>query len=1023
AVEIPADPVNTTWPFSTLSPTTQGEDLSVGDIDRDGDSDLLLGTQGWRRFIRGSQSQPNVDFREQLIRLLELDGPDLAQASPRFDNRSFFEREFKQYRAAAAVAWSRLLLQARLLMVAVVLIWLGATLVRVCTYRRSSLASLLLIASASLLLYGCSTAGLEMNQDSAAARSGSESETMEAVADTEQPADDAAVDGSPPPPSSSAPPQPNLAQHETVKKIEHARSEDPSAADAGAAQQLRSPEADDDSQGFAFTNDSKYAQISEVLGQNLPRSISKEDLKRLLSARGLDSQALADQLLDELRFPVRQYAHQHNKQQSVRQDFAETLYWQPMLVTDSKGQATIRFDLSDSVTLFRIHVDGHASSGRIGSGQGEVVSRLPFQIEPKLPLEVTTGDRIDLPIAVVNATDSDLGVELTVVSDPAIKVVGQAQTSLSLSGDQRDRQYATLKVVEGSAETDSALQIRGVAGGSLSDTVRRSIHVSPAGYPARTSLAGVLDERAKVKLPIPHDIVDGSLAVTVRAYPSPLADVMSGIESILREPHGCFEQTSATNYPNTMALLYMQENDIANAQVSGRARGMLDRGYQKLTSFECQQRGYEWFGKDPGHEALSAFGLMQFTDMARVMLVSDEMVTRTRKWLMGRRDGQGGFHRNPRHLHVWSVQQPIVNAYVLWAISEADVAAGHGHRAAGELAAELDQMNRVAQQSDDPYLIALSAAALMNVKRTAEGEALLQKLTTHQAGDGGLQGKTTVTSSGGISLKMETTALATLAWLKSPRFLPQAQAAAKWITVNRQGNAGFGSTQATVLALKALVAMSNHRQSQSSGGVLQVRLHDEVIGQATLPNDLPSGSTVEIKGLGVHLQDAPAEVEIELVAQGTRGLSYTVDVAYHAITPQSDAACPVQLSTQLQGEFAGDRTATLGSTFTVKTTLKNVTDSGQPMTVAIVGLPGGLEPRPEELDELQDAGKFDYYELRGREVIFYWRTLPPQAVKQVDFTVTAEIPGKYAGPASRAYLYYTAEQKHWIEPLRIEIAR
>ena len=91
------------------------------------------------------------------------------------------------------------------------------------------------------------------------------------------------------------------------------------------------------------------------------------------------------------------------------------------------------------------------------------------------------------------------------------------------------------------------------------------------------------------------------------------------------------------------------------------------------------------------------------------------------------------------------------------------------------------------------------------------------------------------------------------------------------------------------------------------------------------------------------------------------------------------------------------------------------------MTVAIVGLPGGLEPRAAQLDELQEEGKFDYYEIRGREVVLYWRTIEPNATKEVEFHVTATVPGKYSGPASRAYLYYTAEQKHYAQPLTIEI--
>jgi hypothetical protein len=93
------------------------------------------------------------------------------------------------------------------------------------------------------------------------------------------------------------------------------------------------------------------------------------------------------------------------------------------------------------------------------------------------------------------------------------------------------------------------------------------------------------------------------------------------------------------------------------------------------------------------------------------------------------------------------------------------------------------------------------------------------------------------------------------------------------------------------------------------------------------------------------------------------------------------------------------------------------------MTVAIIGLPGGVQPRIDQLDELRDAGTFDYYELRGREVILYWRTVAPGETKVVDFSVTAVIPGRYTGPASRAYLYYTAEQKNWVEPLTIEITR
>ena len=198
-------------------------------------------------------------------------------------------------------------------------------------------------------------------------------------------------------------------------------------------------------------------------------------------------------------------------------------------------------------------------------------------------------------------------------------------------------------------------------------------------------------------------------------------------------------------------------------------------------------------------------------------------------------------------------------------------------------------------------------------------------------------------------------------------------------------------------------------------------LRGESIGQAELPREPSSGSTVEIRGLGTHLQDAGPEVEIELLAAGSEQLAYTVDISYHAITPESHEDCPLEITTQWNADSADDGSVAAGDTLTVETRLENRNDSGQPMTVAIVGLPGGVEPRAEQLDELREQGRFDYYELRGREVVFYWRTLAPRAVHEVSFDVTATIPGKYTGPASRAYLSYTAEQKRWIEPLAIEI--
>src|SRR5205085_8419057 len=108
-----------------------------------------------------------------------------------------------------------------------------------------------------------------------------------------------------------------------------------------------------------------------------------------------------------------------------------------------------------------------------------------------------------------------------------------------------------------------------------------------------------------------------------------------------------------------------------------RAEDLLNRGYQKLTSFECQKpaggrEGYEWFGGvAPPHEALTAYGLMQFKDMAQVHPVDQEMIERTRSYLLSRRLPGGGFARNTRALDTFGrAPQHITDAYIIWALTE-----------------------------------------------------------------------------------------------------------------------------------------------------------------------------------------------------------------------------------------------------------------------------------------------------------------------------------------------------------------
>lgn len=89
-------------------------------------------------------------------------------------------------------------------------------------------------------------------------------------------------------------------------------------------------------------------------------------------------------------------------------------------------------------------------------------------------------------------------------------------------------------------------------------------------------------------------------------------------------------------------------------------------------TFEAKKGGYEWFGSDPGHEALTAYGLMQFNEMQEVLpeLVDISMMERVKDWLLNKWDGKGSFKMNLEGLDSFGKPPAdIADAYILWALT------------------------------------------------------------------------------------------------------------------------------------------------------------------------------------------------------------------------------------------------------------------------------------------------------------------------------------------------------------------
>ncbi|NMB74100.1 MAG: hypothetical protein GYA21_03105 [Myxococcales bacterium] len=104
----------------------------------------------------------------------------------------------------------------------------------------------------------------------------------------------------------------------------------------------------------------------------------------------------------------------------MRQNFAETAFFYPHLLTDADGTARIEFTVPDSVTSYQVWVHAVTRELMSGSLNKQAESLKELMVRPYLPRFLREADQASLKVAVNNAAEKDLAGTLQFdIVDPA----------------------------------------------------------------------------------------------------------------------------------------------------------------------------------------------------------------------------------------------------------------------------------------------------------------------------------------------------------------------------------------------------------------------------------------------------------------------------------------------------------------------------------------------------------------------------------------------------------------------------
>jgi uncharacterized protein YfaS (alpha-2-macroglobulin family) len=687
----------------------------------------------------------------------------------------------------------------------------------------------------------------------------------------------------------------------------------------------------------------------------------------------------------------------------VRKEFPETLLWTPQLITDDSGRAHLDIDLADSITTWRISASAVAADGRLGATQLPLKVFQPFFVDLNLPVSLTRNDEVSMPVVVYNYLPKPQTVTLKLEAAPWFELSGNAEQRLDLAAHEVRSLSYRIKATKAGMQQ---LQVSAFAA-DLSDALKRQIEVVPDGRRVEQVFNGSLQQPGGATLNVPYGAIEGSVQAFVKIYPSTFSQVVEGLDNIFRMPYGCFEQTSSTTYPNIMALEYLQRTKRSAPEVEARARQYIQLGYQRLVSFEVPGGGFDWYGHAPANRTLSAYGLMEFEDMARGGAAGvdlEPLLRRTRQWLLNQRKSDGSWAPE-MHDRGGDPEQArlATTAYIAWAV--------FGHGKTDEAAPTREFLLRHQPDSiKNPYVLALVCNTLLALD--ANGGAAgpyLDRLEAlkHAEANGKFvwwqqsAGTHTMFYGAGRSGDVETTALATLALLHGKRPPATARAALAWLISQKDARGTWHSTQATVLALKALLAATDGSLGEGERRIV-VRLDNTHEQEIVIPAD----QAEVMKQLDLSTRLHQGRQRLELIEKTKTGANYQVTFRYHVAEAKPEAKEQPFLV-----RLDYDRTELrIGDSVKATAHVSSQNDRSA-MVMVDLPVPAGFALTGDDLAALVKAGRIARYQVQGDKVLVYLRSLAPKAPLELSYRLRATMAAKIQAPGARVYEYYDPDRE------------
>ena len=472
----------------------------------------------------------------------------------------------------------------------------------------------------------------------------------------------------------------------------------------------------------------------------------------------------------------------------------------------------------------------------------------------------------------------------------------------------------------------------------------------------------------------------------------------------------------------------MKRTKKVTPEVSAKAEGYIANGYQRLLTFEVPGGGFSWFGNAPANKILTSYGLMEFSDMSKVHDVDPKVIDRTQQWLARQQQANGSWSPDTSFINEGATNRfnsdiVRITAYVAWSLEVTGYQGPAVDNAKLFIETRLIDTKLGGTAKPDVYTLAVLANfAVDYAKDPAFTEKVMQLLLdakTEQGDQVRWNAEETSMYATGASAAVETTGLAVQAILKRGSDPAVATKAMNYLVSKKDALGAWGTTPATIMALRALL-LSADKAGGTAKGAVEVVLNDKVAGRLALTsenNDL-------LHQFVFKDVDARSANAVEIRFNGEGSVAYQVAGRY--FVPWNEKPANEALSIDVHYDrthLEQDQIAT--ATATVRNNLTKAAG----MVMVDLGIPPGFELLSEDLDAYrqksagQKSGRLEKFSLTATQAILYFDSVAPNGKFALSFRLRAKYPIRARTFASRVYEYYAPEVGSLAPPVQLEVRK